>query len=348
MMNLMCGKVMDLLWLRKTLLRLCPLSVSFFYGCAGVQSSLDPAGPQAERIGRLWWLMFWVCLIVFAGVMVALGYALRRGRSRDEADNSPEAERRTTKIIAGSLAITVIILFAFMVADFSTGRALGSLQSSNAIEIKVTGRQWWWDFEYQDATPSRNVRVANEIHIPTGRSIKFDMTSQDVIHSFWAPNLHGKTDLLTGYRTVTWLQADRPGAYRGQCAEYCGHQHAHMAFTVVAEPPDQFNAWLDNQRRPAPQPSTAEQQAGERLFLTRACVMCHQIRGTGAGATTGPDLTHLATRRTIAAGTLANNRGSLGAWVVDSQRIKPGNKMPPNELSGEELNALLSYLESLK
>jgi cytochrome c oxidase subunit II len=326
----------------------CAIAASLVSGCAGVQSALDPAGPQAERISRLWWLMFWVCLVVFAAVIVALGYALRRGRRREAPDNSPEAESRTTKLIVGSLAVTVIILFLFMIADFSTGRALGSLQSSNAIVIKVTGRQWWWDFEYQDATPSQNVRVANEIHIPTGHPIKFEMTSQDVIHSFWAPNLHGKTDLLTGYRTVTWLQADRPGAYRGQCAEYCGHQHAHMAFTVVAEPPDKFNAWLDNQRRPAPQPSTAEQQAGERLFLTRACVMCHQIRGTDAGATTGPDLTHLATRRTIAAGTLANNRGSLGAWVVDSQRIKPGNKMPPNELSGEELNALLSYLESLK
>ncbi len=341
-----CGGLRpSLLRLRKTLLCACLFLSS---SCAGVQSSLDPAGPQAQRISRLWWLMFWVCSVIFALVIGALAYALRRGRRREEPDAAPEVERRIAKIVAGALAVSAVILFAFLIADFSTGRALSSLQSPDALKIKVTGRQWWWDFEYEDQTPSRNARVANEIHIPTGRPVKFEMTSQDVIHSFWAPNLHGKTDLLTGYWTVTWLQADRPGAYRGQCAEYCGHQHAHMAFMVIAEPPDQFNAWLDNQRRPAPQPTTAEQQRGQQLFMTRACVMCHQIRGTDAAARTGPDLTHLATRRNIAAGTLPNNRGALGAWIVDSQRIKPGNKMPPNELSGEELNALLSYLESLK
>jgi cytochrome c oxidase subunit 2 len=280
--------------------------------------------------------------------MGALAYALRRGRRRQAADSAPETERRIGRVVAGAITVTIVILFVFLIADFSTGRALSSLQWSGAPVIRVTGHQWWWDVEYQDEVPSQHVRTSNEIHIPTGRPVKFELTSQDVIHSFWVPNLHGKTDLLTGYQTATWLQADRPGKYRGQCAEYCGHQHAHMAFLVIAEPPDQFNAWLDNQRRPAPQPTTAEQQRGQQIFLTRACVMCHQIRGTDAGAVVAPDLTHLATRQSIAAGTLANERDNLRSWITNPQHIKPGNKMPSNTLSDEEMNALLSYLQSLK
>jgi cytochrome c oxidase subunit II len=317
-------------------------------GCAGFQSALDPAGPQAGRISRLWWLMFWVCSAVFVAVMGALVYALRRGRGRTEAETAPEAERRTARIVGGALAVTVLILFAFMISDFVTGRALSSLEAGDALKIKVTGHQWWWEFEYDHLIPSQRVRTANEIHIPTGRPVMLEMTSRDVIHSFWVPNLHGKTDLMTGHQTVTWLQADRPGTYRGQCAEYCGHQHAHMALLVVAEPPEQFNAWLENERRPAPPPVTPDQQRGQQLFLTRTCVMCHTIRGTEAGSRAGPELTHLAGRQTIAAGTLANNRANLAAWVADPQRVKPGNRMPPSELSGDELNALVSYLESLK
>lgn len=332
----------------KTLLLCLGASSVLLSGCQGMQSALDPAGPQSARIGRLWWLMFWICSAVYVLVIGALIYAVRRGHRREQADQTPEVERTATKAIGAAVAMTVAILFVFLIADFSTGRAITALQSPEGIEIKVTGHQWWWDFEYQAQVASQQVRTSNEIHIPTGRPVKLTMTSQDVIHSFWVPNLHGKTDLLTGYQTVTWIEADRPGLYRGQCAEYCGPQHAHMALAVVAESPEQFSAWIDNQRRPAPQPATAEQQRGEQLFLTRACVMCHQIRGTTAGGRTAPDLTHLATRQFIAAGTLANNRGNLGGWVVDPQHIKPGNKMPPNELSGEELTALLSYLQSLK
>jgi cytochrome c oxidase subunit II len=316
-------------------------------GCAGAQSALDPAGPQAARIGRLWWLMFWTCLVVFVAVMGVLVAALRR-RSREESGGEAEADRRAAKVVTGAVVVTAVILFGLMISDFVTGRALFSMGSPDAVTIKVTGHQWWWDFEYGDPVPSRRVRTANEIHIPVGRPVQLQMTSADVIHSLWVPNLHGKTDLMTGHQTVTWLQADRAGTFRGQCAEYCGHQHAHMAFIVVAEPAEQFNAWLENQRRPAAQPATPEQQRGQQIFLTRTCVMCHQVRGTDAGARSGPDLTHLASRQTIAAGTLVNNRGNLGAWIVDPQRVKPGNKMPQHDLSGEDLNALLSYLESLK
>ncbi|HZS04513.1 MAG TPA: cytochrome c oxidase subunit II [Blastocatellia bacterium] len=326
----------------------CAASVLLCSGCAGVQSALDPAGLQAHRISRLWWLMFWVCLSVFVIVMGALGYALWRSRRRERVATEPEAERSMTRWVTGAVVVSAAILFILLIADFSTGRAITSLESSDAVMIKVTGHQWWWEFTYDDPVPSQQVTTANEIHIPVGRPVRLEMTSHDVIHSFWVPNLHGKTDLLVGHQTVTWLQADRPGTYRGQCAEYCGHQHAHMALLVVAEPPEDFKAWLDHERLPAADPSNDEQRRGRQIFLTRAWVMCHQIRGTDAGARSGPDLTHLASRQTIAAGTLPNNRGNLGGWVVDSQGIKPGNKMPPNELSGEELQALLSYLESLK
>jgi cytochrome c oxidase subunit 2 len=173
-------------------------------------------------------------------------------------------------------------------------------------------------------------------------------TSNDVIHSFWAPNLHGKRDLIPGHLTTTWLQADRPGLFRGQCAEFCGHQHAHMSFVVIAEQPDEFYAWLDAQRMPAPQPAGPDEQHGQQVFLSSTCIMCHTVQGTRANGRVAPDLTHVASRRLIAAGALANTRDNLADWIVDSQRIKPGNKMPPHNLSPGDLQALLSYLESLK
>jgi cytochrome c oxidase subunit II len=317
-------------------------------GCAGAQSALDPAGPQAWHISRLWWLMFWGCLLVYLLVMVALALALRRARRQAAPQAEPAHERKLTKTVALAVGVSIIILFIFLIADLMTGRAVFSYSSPDAVQINVTGYQWWWDFEYDDPVPNQRVRTANELHLPVGRPVKLVLTSRDVIHSFWVPNLHGKTDLLTGHQTVTWLKADRPGVYRGQCAEYCGHQHAHMALLVVAEAPEQFDAWLTQQRQPAVTPATPEQQRGQQLFLTRTCVMCHTIRGTEAGARTAPELTHLAARQTIAAGTLPNNHGNLGGWVLDSQRIKPGNRMPPQSLSSDELQALLSYLESLK
>ncbi|MFN7931454.1 MAG: cytochrome c oxidase subunit II, partial [Blastocatellia bacterium] len=320
----------------------------FSSGCKGIQSALDPAGPQAERLSHLWWLMFWVCAVIYVLVMSALIGAILQARSQANATADAAAKRKMSAAIALALGISVLILFSFMLADFSTGRALTSLAAPQALKIEVTGYMWWWDFKYDDPVPSQRLRTANEIHIPVGRPVHFVMTSRDVIHSFWVPNLQGKTDLLTGHTTTTWLQADRAGTYRGQCAEYCGHQHAHMAFLVIAEPEAEFKAWLDGQRRAAPAPVTAEQQQGLQLFQTRSCVMCHQIRGTGAGASSAPDLTHLASRQTLAAGTLANNRANLGGWILDPQHFKPGNKMPANALSNEELNALVSYLESLK
>jgi cytochrome c oxidase subunit 2 len=236
-----------------------------------------------------------------------------------------------------------------IVASFLVGRAIYSNpNNSDALIIEVNGRQWWWDVRYNPSIPSQIVTTANEIHIPVGRPIVLRLGSGDVIHSFWVPNLHGKMDMIPGRTQELSLQADRPGVYRGQCAEYCGHQHAHMALTVVAEPEDQFNAWYQAQLQSAPAPATESQIYGQKVFLSKPCVMCHRIQGTEAGGRLGPDLTHVASRQTIAAGTLPNTREHLAQWIVNSQSVKPGNRMPPIPVAGNELNALLDYVQSLK
>jgi cytochrome c oxidase subunit 2 len=195
---------------------------------------------------------------------------------------------------------------------------------------------------------SRRLTTANELHIPVGREVKIRMRSADVIHSFWAPQLHGKRDLIPGDTSYLWLKADRPGRFQGQCAEFCGHQHAHMRFEVVAHSPERFAAWYESQLRPAATPTDSLRRRGQEVFVGKSCVMCHRIRGTIAGGTVAPDLTHVASRRMIAAGTLPNTRGYLGGWIVNPQSMKPGVKMPPNALAGADLQALLAYLESLK
>jgi cytochrome c oxidase subunit 2 len=191
------------------------------------------------------------------------------------------------------------------------------------------------------------VTTANEIHIPVGRPVRFEVVAGDVIHSFWIPELAGKTDLIPGQRNVMWLEADHPGVYRGQCAEYCGMQHSKMAMSVVADPPAAFGAWLARQRLPAASPSDPDMVAGEAVFTTSACALCHTIRGTPARGRVGPDLTHLASRRMIAAGTLPNTRGYLAGWIANPQALKPGNVMPAVPLRPTELQVLITYLQSL-
>lgn len=324
-------------------------------GCTGAQSVLNPVGPQSGRISRLWWLMFYVCSAVFLLVSAAVLVAIFRRRSeRERTTNAPDTlpdagrEERMTRVIVGAVAVTAVVLFVFLIASFTTGRGLYSLPSQQALIIKVTGHQWWWDVEYEDPLPSNIVYTANEIHVPVGRPVLFRLMSDDVIHSFWAPNLSGKTDLIPGHQMVLTFQADQPGEYRGQCAEFCGFQHAHMAFTIIAETPEQFYKWMSQQRAPAVAPADATQLRGQQVFLSSPCIMCHTIRGTDAGGHVAPDLTHLASRKTIAAGTLPNTRGHLGGWITNSQEIKPGNHMPPVPLKSEDLQALLAYLESLK
>ncbi|HUG38359.1 MAG TPA: cytochrome c oxidase subunit II, partial [Candidatus Limnocylindrales bacterium] len=211
----------------------------------------------------------------------------------------------------------------------------------------VRGQQWWWEFEYDGGTHA--MRTANELHVPTGRRVVLRLRAHDVIHSLWVPALQGKLDVIPGKTNVTWLQADHPGVYRGQCAEYCGIQHAQMAFLVVAQPPEEFDAWLRAQRQPAVPPADDEARRGERLFVDRGCASCHTIRGSLAFfGRFGPDLTHVASRRTLAAGVLDNSRDALARWVANPQGLKPGARMPHVPLAAADFQAILHYVSALR
>jgi cytochrome c oxidase subunit 2 len=322
--------------------------------CSGFQSALDPKGPKAEAISQLNWFLVVVSTVVYVVVIGALIYALRRASTRlvefqpDDAEE-PKRERSRIRWVAGAVAASSLILLLFVFVDVSTARSITQVGGKSPLRIDVVGHQWWWEVKYPDVgDPQNTVETANEIHVPVGRAVFIKMTSDDVIHSFWAPNLDGKKDLIPGHETRTWFRADSAGVYRGQCAEFCGHQHAKMAFFIVAEPRIQFEHWLESQRSPASTPTDSLAQAGERVFLSGTCAMCHTVSGTGAGSKVGPDLTHLASRRTIAAGTLPNNTGNLAGWILDPQRIKPGSRMPPNRLDPESLRALLAYLGTLR
>jgi cytochrome c oxidase subunit 2 len=307
-----------------------------------MHSALDPAGPQAAQIAGLWWLIFWISTAVFVVVLAFLAGAVSRRRP-------PVAEKSLATGVTLGVAATACILLVWLVASVWASRAIASPQMANAVSINVIGHQWWWEVEYQDPNaPSLRFRTANEMHIPVGRPVVLNVTSRDVIHSFWVPNLQGKRDLISGYTTSIWLQADRPGLYRGQCAEFCGYQHANMAVSVTAEEDAPFKSWLAAQRRPAIEPSSDLERRGRDVFMRASCPACHTIRGTNAGGMVGPELTHLATRGSLAAGTLPNTRGHLGGWIANPQSVKPGVKMPPNRLGADDFQALLAYMESLK
>lgn len=325
----------------------------FLASCGGIQSSVNPSGPNADSLSRLWWLMFYVCAAVFILVMIALAFAIRKGSRKSDLNpvlnHSPQAEKRKRNAVVSAATVTAVILFFFLLYSFSTGRSLtAELAHKNGLAIDVTAHQWWWEFRFNDVDASNIFTTANEIHIPVGVPVTFTLHGADVIHSFWVPNLGGKKDLIPGKLSMIWLQADKPGVYRGQCAEYCGLQHARMAFWIVAEPQDQFNAWRQNQNQTSVQPASDSQRRGQQVFLSASCVMCHAINGTPAGSNIGPNLTHVASRNTIAAATLSNTREHLSRWIVDSQQFKPGNKMPQNNLGQADLDAVVDYLQSLK
>ena len=242
-----------------------------------------------------------------------------------------------------------MILLGLIVVSISTGKSLSSLgQTQNGMTIEIIGNQWWWYVRYLNDDASRIVVTANEIHIPVGRPVMIRGTSKDVIHSFWVPNLHGKRDFIPSRVNTEWIEADRPGRFRGQCAEFCGIQHAHMALWVVAESANQFEAWMRAQLQPSVAPADPENVRGQQVFLNNACVYCHAISGTPAAGQVGPDLTHFGSRFALAAGTLPNTKGNLAGWIADPQNVKPGNHMATVPLKPEDVEPLLDYLESLK
>jgi cytochrome c oxidase subunit 2 len=312
---------------------------------ARIQSALDPAGIQAARIEWLWWVMLWVTTAVFVLVVAAVVLAVLRGRSTQR----PRPTHTTmVRAVGSALALTIVILFGLLYASAATGRAIGSVPTEKPLVIQITGQQWWWSIEYVDEAPSQRFTTANELHLPVGRPVVLNLRSPDVIHSFWVPNLHGKIDLVPGRLNTTWLRADRPGVFRGQCAEFCGVQHAHMGLVVVAETADAYARWETAQRQNAVEPSNPQQTRGRGIVERGPCALCHTVRGTQAGGRTAPDLTHFASRSTIGAATAPNTPGYLAGWVADPQHLKPGNRMPATGLSAEDLQAVLAYLETLR
>jgi cytochrome c oxidase subunit 2 len=303
---------------------------------------LNAAGPAAARINALWWYLFAVGGVVYLVVMGYLLLALFRRRSDARDEGSPSEGPRVV-VWGGAVIPALILVVTFGVTVFTMG-ALNEPEEANDLIIEVTGNRWWWDVRY----PGFGFRTANEIHIPVDQPVAVKLTSDDVIHSFWVPKLHGKLDMIPGQVTEFWLEASEPGVYLGECAEFCGIQHAKMQFLVIALEESEFEAWVTQQQQPAPEPTNELTQAGQQVFLGSSCVYCHAVEGTNATGDLGPDLTHLASRRTLAAGTVPNNRGNLGGWIVAPHTIKPGSLMPPTQLTGPELQALLAYLETLQ
>jgi len=320
------------------------------------QSAVNAAGPQSGRIETLFWVFTILLAIIFVIVIVVLLLTLtrrHRGIQQEPLEQthipSGATEHRLTRTVAAATIVTVVVLLGLLVASVGTGKAISGLGTArNGLAVEVIGNQWWWYVRYLNDDASRIVTTANEIHIPVGRPVMIRGTSHDVIHSFWVPNLNGKIDFIPSRVNAQWIEADYPGRFRGQCAEFCGIQHAHMALWVVAEPPDRFEAWMNHQLEPAAAPSDADSQQGQQVFLNHACIFCHTIAGTAALGSAGPDLTHFASRSTIAAGTLPNTKGNLAGWIADPQNIKPGNHMATVALDSADVQPLIDYLESLK
>jgi cytochrome c oxidase subunit II len=312
-------------------------------GCApsGAPSVLDPKGFGARRIEGLWWLMFWISVAVFVIVVALLVIACLKARSRQA--QSTEVRWGNPFVVVSGIVVPSLILAGVFVVSLNDMMALSEPPSEAAMTIDIIGHDWWWEARYEDG----DAVTANEIHIPVGEPVQLKLETDDVIHSFWVPQLQAKTDLISGHTNTMWLEADEPGRYRGQCAEFCGLQHANMLFYVIAEDPEEFESWLANEAAPAPKPAESTAARGERVFLQSSCAGCHAIRGTEADGELGPDLTHLAARDTIAAGVLDNTRGELAQWIIDPQSVKPGAVMPPTEFTSDELDALLDYLEGL-
>jgi cytochrome c oxidase subunit 2 len=305
-----------------------------------LQSVLHPAGADAEIIGQFAWVLFGAGGLIFVAVMALLALSLRRhGRPL----------RPGLWIAGGGIAFPVLVLTVLL--GWSTWRSAGLAPqgSGNTLAISVTARMWWWEVRYRDPAGGGEIATANEIRIPAGRTVYLGLNAADVIHSLWVPALAGKRDMIPGRVTGLTLRADKPGIYRGQCAEYCGAQHAHMALHVVALAPAEFDAWLAAQAKPAREPADAPALRGRAVFLEQRCQNCHTIRGVAERAQLGPDLTHVGSRLQIGAGLLRNHRGALAGWIADPQALKPGVFMPAaSGIDGEALHALAAYLEGLQ
>lgn len=305
------------------------------------------AGPR--NVSNLTWGVLTISILVVLIITGVLLFAIfaRRNRISSESSNERELVSRAgnpVAVIYAGLVLSTVVLFGVTIWTMMTLADIAGPPSAPKVTIEVTGHEWWWEVRYIGDDPSQTFVTANEIHIPVGEPVAIKLRSADVIHSFWVPALSGKTDTIPGQTNTTWILADRAGTFRGQCTEYCGLQHAHMGFQVIASPKEKFEAWRKDQLRVASEKSVAS--PGQRVFMQK-CAVCHTIRGTTAGGRVGPDLTHLMTRGAIAADTLPNRVGYLSGWIADPQHVKPGSKMPRLDIDGQDLAQVRNYLETL-
>ncbi|HEX2192268.1 MAG TPA: cytochrome c oxidase subunit II [Acidimicrobiales bacterium] len=312
---------------------------------------LDPEGPAAESMADLWWLMLGLGVAVFVifAVILVLGLFRRRPAEVGEggAGKPPgeEPNRFHAWMVGGGVAVPLIVIAVVFAATVHAMREVDTTAPAGSLVVEVVGHQWWWEVRY----PAGGVTTANELHIPVGRPVALRLSSVDVIHSFWVPELGGKMDMLPDKTNTLVLEADEPGEHVSRCAEFCGLQHTLMGMVVVAEPRERFDAWLATRRQPAAEPGDAQARQGREVFLgAGACGSCHTVRGTPAAGTVGPDLTHLADRPTLGAAPLPNTAGNRARWVADPHAVKRGVAMPATRLSPEDLDAVLAYLGFLR
>jgi cytochrome c oxidase subunit 2 len=317
--------------------------------CSQWQSVLRPDGPAASRLDWLLGVFIAVCGTVWLLVILVLATAIWRRHKPDRPPLERDAgqERASTIVVGIAVAVTVLIIGGLTFLSYAATRPLSG-EADDTLVIRLRGYQWWWQVTYANPDPSKTFQIANEIHIPVGKPVRFELSSADVIHSFWVPNLLGKQDLVPGRNNLVTLIADHPGIYRGQCAQFCGLQHAHMALLVIAQDPAAYAAWRDGQLQQAVSSDDPDAARGRQFVTSHACAACHTVRGTSATGTLGPDLTHVASRLYIAAGLLPTTQGSLAAWIVDPQTIKPGNNMPMIPMGADDVTFVSAYLASLK
>jgi cytochrome c oxidase subunit 2 len=311
---------------------------------------LDAAGVRAQHILPLTWFTLCVSIAVCVVIALLLWIAVRRRRMPygiDIASVKIERGGDGLRWISVGLLLSAVPLAVTLVWTMLALAAVAGPPANPALVLDITARQWWWDVHYSGAQPADGFETANEIHIPVGQPVLVRLHAADVIHSFWVPKLTGKTDVIPGQTNQSWMQTETPGRYLGQCSEFCGYQHAHMQFEVVAQTPAEFAAWQAAQRQPATEPAAADAARGLEVVQFR-CALCHAIRGTSAGAVSAPDLTHLMSRRTLAAGTLPNTAGNLVRWIQNPQDAKPESMMPNQYLSAQQLTDVLAYLETLQ
>ena len=306
---------------------------------------LAPQGPVAARIADLSWFMMLLGTLIYVGVMIYFMYAIWGKRGYDLKEELKRPNEGNGIVLTWGAGFTGLILVVLFGMNIATMRSNNSISNNRAeLVIEVIGHQWWWEVQY----PEQGFETANEIHIPAGHPVTLRLRTKDVIHSLWIPELSGKLDLLPNQVNELTLESSRTGEFWGECAEFCGTQHAKMQLMIIVQTEEEFAAWLEHQQTVPPPPEDELTFEGREIFLGSACVYCHAVAGTNASSDLGPDLTHLASRRTLGAGILENTPGNLAGWVIDAQAIKPGNHMPPMDLSGVELQALLAYLETLE